>query len=131
MSSTSPVLVAGIATLSVSTGQPLPSGNAAQASISVVVTDGGGTTYPAVVLTGAESPTPWSYSATFASGPATAVASALDTSGAVIGTPGSYTFTVTAAVAPQTFTAPAGFGFVAAASSPATAALHRASTLKT
>ena len=38
MSSPSPVLVSGVATLAV-TSQPLPSGNAAQASNSVVVTD--------------------------------------------------------------------------------------------
>lgn len=131
MSSTSPVLVAGIATLSVTTGVALPSGNAPQASISVIVTDSAGTAYPPVILTGAESPTPWAYSATFASGSATAVASALDTSGSVIGTAASYSFTVTAAAVPQTFTAPAGFGFVAAATSPATAALHKAATLKT
>lgn len=118
MSSPAPVLVSGIATLSVTT-QPLPSGNAPQASVSVVVTDSAGTVYPAVVLTGAETPTPWAYAATFASGQATAVATALDTAGATIGTPGSYTFNVAAATPPQTFSAPAGFGFVAAATSAA------------
>lgn len=130
MSSTSPVLVSGIATLSVST-QPLPSGNAPQASVSVVVTDSGGTTYPAVVLTGAESPTPWSYAATLASGQANAVATALDTSGNTIGSPANLPFNVTPAAVPQTFSAGSGFGFVAAASTPATAALHRAASIKT
>lgn len=130
MSSTNPVLVSGIATLSV-TPQPLPSGNAPQASVSVVVTDSAGTVYPAVVLTGAETPTAWSYSATFASGSATAVATALDTSGNVIGTPASFSFTVTPAVVPQTFNAPSGFGFVAAGTSSATAALHKAASVKT
>jgi hypothetical protein len=130
MSSPSPVLVSGIATLSVAT-QPLPSGNAPQASVSVVVTDSGGTVYPAVVLTGAETPTPWSYAATFASGAATAVATALDTSGNPIGSAATLSFTVTPAVTPQTFSAPSGFGFVAAASTPATAALHKAASVKT
>lgn len=131
MSTPTPVLVPGIATLSVTPGQQLPASNAAQASISVVVTDSAGTVYPAVILTGAETPTPWSYSATFASGSATAVATALDINGVTIGTPGSYTFNVAAAVPPATFTAPAGFGFVAAATSPATAAVHKAASVKT
>lgn len=129
MSTTSPVFVAGIATLSV-ISQPLPSSNAPQASVSVVVTDSAGNTYPAVVLTGAEAPTPWSYSATYASGPAVAVATALDTSGNTIGTPGSYTFTVQAAAPPSTFNAPSGFSFVAAATNSATAALHAAASKK-
>lgn len=131
MSTPSPVVVAGIATLTPNPGQPLPSGSAAQASISVVVTDSAGTVYAAVPLTGAETPTPWSYAATFASGSATAVATYLDVNGATIGTPASFSFTVQAAAPPATFTAAAGFGFVAAATSPATAAVHRAASLKT
>lgn len=130
MSTPSPVLVSGIATLSITT-QPLPSGNAPQASVSVVVTDSSGVPQAPVVLTGAESPTPWAYAATFASGPATAVATALDTSNNPIGSVATLSFTVTAAVAPQTFSAPTGFGFVAAATSPATAALHKAASVKT
>lgn len=129
MSTPDPVFVAGIATLSV-TSQPLPTSNAAQASISVVVADSAGNTYPAVVLTGAETPTPWSYSATYASGPATAVATALDTSGATIGTPGSYSFTVQAAPPASTFNAPSGFAFVPAATNSATAAIHAAASVK-
>lgn len=131
MSSPSPVLVPGIVTLSVTPGVALPAGNAPQASISVIVTDSAATVYPAVVLTGAETPTPWSYSATYASGAATAIATALDTSGAPIGTPASYTFEVVAAAPPATFTAPAGIAFTAAATSPATAAVHRATSVKT
>jgi len=131
MSTPSPVLVPGIATLSVTPGVPLPAGNAPQASISVLVTDSAGTAYPAVTLTGAETPTPWSYSATYASGAATAIATALDTSGNPIGTPATYTFQVTAAPAAATFTAPAGIGFVAAATSTATAAVHKAASVKT
>jgi hypothetical protein len=79
----------------------------------VVVTDSAGTVYPAVVLTGTEQPTAWAYSATFASGAATAVVTALDINGADIGTPATYSFTVTPIGVPTTFTAPAGFGFVA------------------
>lgn len=130
MNTPSPVFVAGIATLAV-VSQPLPASNAAQASVSIVVTDSAGNTYPAVVLTGAETPTPWSYSATYASGPATAVATALDTSGATIGTPGTYLFTVQAAAPPSTFSAPSGFSFVPAATNSATAAVHAATSLKT
>lgn len=130
MSNPAPVLVPGIATLSV-TPAPLPSGNAPQASVSVVVTDSAGTVYQPVPLTGAESPTPWSYAATFASGAASAVATAIDTSGNPIGTPATLSFTVTAAAPPQTFENPTGFGFVAAATSPATAALHQQSRLRT
>jgi hypothetical protein len=130
MSTPSPVLVPGIATLAVTTGIPLPASNAAQASNSVVVTDSAGTVYPAVALTGAETPNAWSYAVTYASGPASAVVTPLDTAGAVIGTPATYTFTVTPAAPAATFTAPAGFGFVAAATSSATAAIHKATSLK-
>jgi hypothetical protein len=111
--------VPGIATLSVTPGTPLPAGNAAQASNSVVVTDSAGTVYPAVVLTGTEQPTAWAYAATFASGAATAVVTALDINGADIGSPATYQFTVTPIGVPTTFTAPAGFGFVATAPIPA------------
>jgi hypothetical protein len=130
MSSTNPVLVTGLATLSV-TALPLPSGNAAQANVSVTVTDSAGTVYAPVPLTGAELPVAWQYAATFASGAATAVCTATDTSGNPIGAPATLSFTVTPAVAPQTFSSPTGFGFVAAATSPATAALHKAASLKT
>jgi hypothetical protein len=114
----STTLVPGIATLAVTTGVPLPPANAAQASISVVVTDAANTVYPAVVLFGTESP-PYSYSATFAAGAANAVASALDVNGAVIGTAQTYPFTVPAPGVATTFTAPAGFSFVPSAPTPA------------
>jgi hypothetical protein len=114
----STVLVPVTATLAVTSGVALPAGNAAQASISVVVTDGAGTVYPAVVLFGTESP-PYTYGTTFASGAATAVATALDTNGATIGTPASYSFTVTAIGVPTTYTAPAGFSVVATEPTPA------------
>jgi len=128
MSSPAPVLVPVIATLAV-TATPLPSGNAPQASNSVVVTDAANTVYPAVVLTGAETPTPWSYAASFASGAATAVVTALDTSGNTIGTAATLPFTVPVPVPPATFSAPTGFGVTPAATSSATAALHRAASV--
>ncbi len=121
MSTPAPVTVAVVATLAVNLA-PLPSGSAPQASNSVVVTDAAGTVYPAVVLTGAED-TPWSWAANYAAGDATAVVTSLDTSGATIGTPASYTFTV-AAVVPSTYEAPAGISVVAATTSAATAAVH-------
>ncbi len=126
MSSTSPVLVPVIATLAVST-ELLPASNAAQASNSVVVTDAAGTVYPAVVLTGAES-TPWSWTATYAAGDATAVVTALDKNGATIGAPLNASFTVPTPVPPATFEAPVSISVVAQAASAATAAT--ASALK-
>jgi hypothetical protein len=128
MSSPSPVLVSGVATLATTTTQ-LPAGNAPQASVTVVVTDSANTTYPVVTLNGSESP-PWSYAATFASGSATAVATAIDTSGNPIGSPVTLSFTVTPVV-PQTFQAPSGFTFTAASASAAAAAVHRNASVKT
>jgi hypothetical protein len=130
VSTSAPVLVPGIATLLV-TPAPLPSSNAPQASNSVVVTDAAGTVYPAVTLTGAESPTPWSYAATFASGQASAVVTPMDTSGNPIGSPVTLSFTVSAAAPPQTFESPTGIGFVPAATNSATAALHQQTRLRT
>ena len=129
MSTPSPVLVPGILAFAATT-QALPSGSAAQASNSVIVTDSAGTVYPAVVLTGAETPTPWAYAATFASGAASAVVTALDVNGATINS-GTVSFTVTAAVAPATFSVLTGATFTAAATSSATAAIHQAASVKT
>jgi hypothetical protein len=123
MSTPVPVLVSGVATLTTLT-TALPSGSAPQASNSVVVTDAAGTVYPAVVLTGAEA-TPWSWAATYASGDATGVVTALDSNGNTIGTSASYTFSV-APVVPSTYEAPAGISFIAASTSAATAAVHSA-----
>jgi len=108
-------LVSGTFLLAVTPGVALPASNATQASISVVVTDSANTVYPAVVLTGAEQPTAWGGTATYAAGAATAVATALDINGATIGTPASYPFTVTPSGVATTYTAPAGFSFVATA----------------
>jgi hypothetical protein len=121
MSTPAPVLVTGVGTLAVTT-QPLPSTNASQASISLVVTDAAGTVYPAVVLTGAESP-PWSWAATYASGQATAAETDLDTNGATIATAGPWSFMVTPVVA-ATFEQGAGVTFVASTTSAAVAAQH-------
>jgi hypothetical protein len=123
MATPSPVLVPGVGTLTV-TSQPLPSANAAQASISLIVTDSAGTVYPAVVLTGAETP-PWSWAATYASGPATAAETDLDVNGATIATAGPWSFTVTPVVA-ATFEQGNGVGFVANTASAAAAARHAA-----
>lgn len=111
-------------TLAVTT-TPLPATNAAQKSVSIVVTDSAGTVYPPVVLTGAES-TPWSWAATYADGAATAVATALDVNGATIGTPANLSFTVPVTVAPATFEAPSAITSVLASTSAATAAVHAA-----
>lgn len=124
MSTPAPVTVAGIVTVAPVT-TPLPSGNAAQASLSCIVTDAAGTVYPAVLLTGAESP-PWSFAATYASGTASMVQQALDTTGANIGAAGTFTFTVQAPPPPATFEAPGPVSFTPAASSAATAAVHAA-----
>jgi hypothetical protein len=124
VSTPAPVLVSGVGTLAV-TSAPLPSSNAAQASNSVVVTDSAGTLYPAVVLTGAETPVAWSWAATYASGTANAVVTALDTSGATIGTPLTTTFSVVAVIA-ATFEQPTSIGFVANTTSAAVAAVHAA-----
>jgi hypothetical protein len=124
MATPAPVLVPGIVTVAPIT-TPLPATNAAQASLSCIVTDSAGTVYPAVLLTGAETP-PYSFSATYASGQASMVQTALDTTGATIGSPGTFTFAVVAAAPPATFEAPGPVSFVAAATSPATAAVHAA-----
>ena len=128
MSSPAPVLVSGVASLVTTTTQ-LPAGSAPQASVNVTVTDSANTVYPVVSLNGSETP-PWSYAATFASGAASAVAVAMDTSGNQIGTPATLAFTVTPVV-PQTFQAPSGFAFMAASASAAAAAVHRNATVKT
>lgn len=119
----STVMVAGVATLAVTTA-PLPSSNAAQASNSVVVTDAAGTVFPAVVLTGAES-TPWSWAATYAQGTANAVVTPLDVNGATIGTALTTSF-AGVAVVPATFEQPTGISFVANTTSAAAAAVHAA-----
>ena len=103
----------------------LPSGNAAQASNSVVVTDANGTVYPAVVLTGAES-TPWNWAATVAEGAGTAVVTALDANAKPIGTPLTTSFVVPNQVAPATYEAPTGIVVTLATSSPAAAARFKA-----
>jgi hypothetical protein len=79
----------------------LPSTNAAFLNTSVVVTDSTGVAQPAVLLTGAETPTPWSFTASVATGAGTVVATDMDVNGLAIGTPVSQTFTE--AGSPPTF----------------------------
>lgn len=79
---------------------------AAFASTSVVVTDSTGVAQPAVLLTGAETPTPWAFSASVAIGAGTVVATDLDVNGATLGTPVSQSFTE--AGSPPTFLPTAG-----------------------
>jgi hypothetical protein len=117
-------LIQGVATLAVAS-QPLPAGAAAQASISLVVTDAAGTTYPPVVLTGSESP-PWSWAATYAAGTASAAETDLDGTGKTIATAGPWSFSVAAGAAGGTFIQGTGVSFVAASSSAAAAAAHAA-----
>jgi hypothetical protein len=66
---------------------------AAFASTSVVVTDSTGVAQAPVLLTGAETPTPWAFSTSVAVGAGTVVATDLDVNGATLGTPISATFT--------------------------------------
>ena len=66
---------------------------AAFASTSVVVTDSTGVAQAAVLLTGAETPPPWAFTASVAAGSGTVVATDLDINGATLGTPVSQSFT--------------------------------------
>jgi hypothetical protein len=74
---------------------------AAFKSTSVVVTDSTGIAQPAVLLTGIETPTPWSFTASVAVGAGTAVATDMDVNGATLGTPVTQGFTE--AGSPATF----------------------------
>jgi hypothetical protein len=103
------------------TTTPLPTTNAAQASISCVVTDSSGSAQTAVVLTGTETP-PWSFSTSVNAGAGTVVCTALDTAGATIGTPFTGSFTITPAAI---FQAPSSVT-VTPATTVAAAAIHAA-----
>lgn len=108
------------------TTTPLPSTNAAQASISVVVTDSSGAAQPAVVLVGTETP-PWSFTTSVNPGTGSVTGTALDTAGAVIGTPFTAAFTVTPAA---TFQAPTGITVTPVTGTVAAAAAHVAAVRK-
>jgi hypothetical protein len=83
-----PVIVA------VTKGASIPTPTGAQfASTSIVVTDSTGTPQTAVLLTGAETPTPWAFSTSVAPGAGTVTATDLDINGATLGTPVTQTFT--------------------------------------
>lgn len=90
------------------TPTPLPSG-VTFANISVAVTDNSGAALPPVTVNGTESP-PWTVNVTGTVGPneASAVLTALDTSGNPIGSPVTITETGTGGVTPTTFPAPTG-----------------------
>jgi hypothetical protein len=78
------------------------------AAIAYVITDNSGVTLPAGTLTGAETP-PWTVTATGASGPkeATVTFTALDSTGATLGTPLTLTESGSGGI-PSTFPAPTG-----------------------
>jgi hypothetical protein len=96
MSTPIPVLVPMLVTVSVAPNTlPDPS-----VGITVVVTDSTGVAQPAVTLTGAETPTPWSYIANVAPGAGAGVAQAIDASGAPVAP--SVTQSFNAAATPPT-----------------------------
>src|ERR1700679_2985025 len=96
-----PVIVAIAKGASIST----PTG-AAFASTSVVVTDSSGVAQPAVLLTGAETPTAWAFSTSVNPGAGTVVATDLDVNGVALGQPITQTFTE--AGSPPQFFPPTG-----------------------
>jgi hypothetical protein len=85
-------LVAVIVAIAVGPSTPTPTG-AAFASTSVVVTDSSGVAQSPVLLTGAETPTPWAFTTSVAPGLGTVVATALDVNGVTLGTPITQSFT--------------------------------------
>ena len=107
---------------------PLPSTNTAEASISVVLTDTTGIAQPAVNLVGTETP-PYSFTAQLT--PSTAAgaltATALDTTGAAIGSALSGPFTILPAA---TFNSPTGFSVTPVTATAAAAAAHVAAARK-
>lgn len=115
MSST---LVAVVVALAKGGSISTPTG-AAFASTSVVVTDSSGVAQPAVLLTGVESPNPWSFSTSVAPGDGTVVATDLDVNGATLGTPVSQSFTE--AGSPAVFTPTTGITVTPAAAATAAA----------
>lgn len=107
---------------------PLPTTNTAEASISVVITDTTGTSQPAVNLFGTETP-PYSFTAqlTPSTIPGGLVATALDTTGAVIGAVLAGPFTILPAA---TFNSPTGFTVTPVTATAAAAAAHVAAARK-
>jgi len=83
-----PVIVA------VTKGASIPTPTGAQfASTSVLVTDSTGVAQASVLLTGAETPTPWAFSTSVAPGAGSVTATDLDINGATLGTPVTQSFT--------------------------------------
>lgn len=105
----------------------LPSTNATFAGTSVVVTDSTGTPQNAVVLTGTETPTPWSFTTSVATGAGTVVATDLDANGVAIGAPVTQAFTEAGTPPPATFMQTSGITVTPAADLASFAALKAAS----
>jgi len=105
------------------TSANLPSTNAAFAGTSVVVTDSTGVAQAPVVLTGVESPTPWSFSTSVAVGAGAVVATDVDVNGATIGTPVTQAFTEAGTPPPTTFLQTTGITVTPSAAAASLAAL--------
>jgi hypothetical protein len=123
MSSPNPLPTAPYTVQLTVTSLPLPSGNSAQASISVVVTDTTGTVQAPVLLVGTETP-PWSFTAQLtpsSSAQGSLTATALDTNGATIGTVLSGSFSIPPAA---TFNSPSGFTVTPVTTTTSAAAAH-------
>ena len=121
-------LVAVIVQVGIATTN-LPAGSAAYANTSVVVTDSSGVPQPAVLLTGAETPTPWAFQTSVNVGAGTVVATAMDANGVAIpGASVSQAFTEAGTPPPATFPSPTSITVtpVAAASALAAAAVKKA-----
>lgn len=88
----STTLIAIIVAITKGASIPTQTG-AAFASTSVVVTDSTGVAQPAVLLTGADTPTPWAFQTSVAAGAGSVTATDLDVNGAVLGTPVVQSFT--------------------------------------
>jgi len=114
-------LVQVIIALAKGTSTATPTG-AAFASTSVVVTDSTGVAQSPVLLTGTESPTPWSFTTSVAPGAGTVVATDLDVNGTVLGSPIIQAFTE--AGSPPTFLPTTGISVTPVATA-TTAAVNR------
>jgi len=95
-------------TIALSVGQQSFPAGTTFSGISVVVTDPVTGAQPAVLLTGTETPTPWAFTASVNPGAGTVTASALDSTGAVLGTPVTQTFTEAGSPPPVSLTVPLG-----------------------
>jgi hypothetical protein len=97
---------------------------AASAGTSVVITDSTGAAQAPVVLTGAETPTPWAFTTNVAVGAGTVVTTDVDVNGATLGTPITQTFSE--AGTPPTFSPTTAISVTPTASTAAVAAVRAA-----